>query len=84
MLILDKSLYVKKANTHSDCNKFKHLNEDLTSKLEGQVQRALRGMNKNLPEKEYFRLYPRGSKPAHFYGTAKIHKVKENEGPEML
>ena len=31
-------------------------------------------------EKLYKRLYPTSSKPESFYGTVKVHKLKEREG----
>ena len=35
-------------------------------------------------EKLYNRLYPTSSKPGSFYGTAKVHKLKEREGVDKL
>ena len=53
VVIVDKSLYVEKANLLLDSNKFKKLNEDPTPRIEGKVQRALREIKQDLEEKEY-------------------------------
>ena len=37
-----------------------------------------------LSENEYKQLYPTGSAPGKFYGTAKIHKLKENDDVNQL
>ena len=84
VVIVDKSLYVEKANLLLDSNKFKKLNEDPTPRIEGKVQRALREIKQDLEEKEYKQLYPQGSRPARFYGTAKVHKVPQNGDPSTL
>ena len=81
---MDKSLYVEKAALLLDNNKFEQLNEDPTNKLEGQVQRALREIKDDIGETDYWKLYPRGSKPAQFYGTAKVHKITDNETVSAL
>ena len=38
----------------------------------------------NLTDQEYKRLYPSGSAPVKFYGTAKLHKILINEGVDKL
>lgn len=47
-------------------------------KLINQVQRALRKIKPCLTENEYKKLYPQGSSPAQFYGTAKVYKIPPN------
>ena len=84
VVILDRSLYVEKANLLLNSDKFKILQDNPTATLEGQVQRAVRGIKKQMSSEEYWRLYHRRSKPAKFYGTAKVHKIKEADGPEKL
>ena len=42
------------------------------------MQRALRNVKSSLNDGEYRKLYPQGSKPAKFYGTAKLHKIPRN------
>ena len=36
-------------------------------------------MKNGLSPQEYLRSYPSGSCPGNFYGTAKMHKIPENE-----
>ena len=43
------------------------------------MQRVLGKIKCHLEEKEYKKLYPTGSKPGLFYGTAKVHKLKIGE-----
>ena len=44
------------------------------------MQRVLGKTKCHLEKKEYKKLYPTGSKPGLFYGTAKVHKLKIGEG----
>ena len=40
-----------------------------------KIQRAIRKMKNKLSLKEYLNIYPTGSSPGKFYGTAKKHKL---------
>ena len=40
--------------------------------------------NKSLSEEDYKRIYPKSSRPGSFYGTEKVHKLKENNTVENL
>ena len=42
------------------------------------VQRSLRKLKSKLSSYEYKKLYPTGSCPGKFYGTAKLHKLPVN------
>ena len=44
----------------------------------------LRKIKLNLTDQEYERLYPSGSAPCKFYGTAKLHKISINDGVDKL
>ena len=44
----------------------------------------LRKIKPNLTDQEYKRLYPSGSAPGKFYGTAKLHKISINDGLDKL
>ena len=44
----------------------------------------LRNIKTKLSEQEYKVLYPSGSSPGKFYGTAKIHKVPRNGNIDQL
>ena len=39
---------------------------------------------KLLSQQENLRLYPSGSCPGKFYGTAKVHKISENDTVDEL
>ena len=40
--------------------------------------------SKYLSEEDYKWIYPKSSRPGLFYGTAKVHKFKENDTVENL
>ena len=44
----------------------------------------LRKIKPNLTDQEYKRLYPSGSAPGKFYGTAKLHKISINDDVDKL
>ena len=62
---------VNKVLRYLDMKEIHNLNEDLTETLERKIQRVLRKTNYHLQEKEYKKMYPAGSKPRLFFGTAK-------------
>ena len=39
---------------------------------------------KKIINEDYKRIYPKSSRPGLFYGTAKLHKLKENDTVENL
>ena len=51
---------------------------------EAKIQRVLRKIKSRLIIQEYHRLYPTGSCPGKFYGTAKIHKLILNDKVDQL
>ncbi|XP_057292671.1 uncharacterized protein LOC130621404 [Hydractinia symbiolongicarpus] len=78
VVIIDRTNYIEKCEKLLIPEKFKMLRSDVTSKLEGQVQRALRKIKPCLTVSEYKKLCPQGSSPAQFYGTAKVRKIPPN------
>ena len=84
VVIINRDRYVDKCLQFLSSPQFKKSDEDQTSLIEGQVQRALRKIKSHLPEGTYYKLYPTGSSPGKFYGQAKIHKLKESEGVNEL
>ena len=57
--------------------RFKRLTTDHTAATYRKIQKVLRKIKSKFSEQEYKRLlYPTGSAPARFYGTANIHKLK--------
>ena len=63
---------------------FRKLSKNPTKTLERGMQRVLKKIKCHLEEKEHKILYPTGSKPRLFYGTAKVHKSKIGEGLKEL
>ena len=64
-------------NTKQFCK----LQKDPTKTTEMKIQRTVRRIkNKLISPKEYLNIYPTGSSPGKFYGTAKKHKLTPN-GP---
>ena len=80
--ILDHKDYIEKCLNILDMKQFRKLSKDPTKTLERKIQRVLRKCH--LEEKVYKKLYPTGSKPGLFYGTAKVHKLKIGEGLKEL
>ena len=58
---------------------FIKLERDPTKTNEGKLQSMLRKMKGKLTKNEYTRLYPTGSSPGKFYGTAKLHKISNSD-----
>ena len=54
------------------------LDKNPTKTIETKVQRAVRKIKDHLSKCEYRTLYPSGSAPGKFYGTAKKHKIPVN------
>ena len=65
-------------------NQFVHIANDPTKSLEPKVKQALQKIKSKLSEQEHKKVYPTGSVPGKFYGTAKIHKLSENGGTNDL
>ena len=57
-------------------SQFAELDHDPNAYIEGKVQRTLRKIKSKLPSSVYSKIYPTGSLPGKFYGTAKIHKFQ--------
>ena len=78
VVIIDKSKYTAKCLELLQTNKFSKLKHDPTKSFENKIQRTLRKLNKRLSTQQYYQLYPTGSFPGKFYGTAKLHKLPIN------
>ena len=61
--------------THLNTANFEKLTEDKRKSIEEVVQKTLFAMKTDFGEDTYLNIYPSGSNPGKFYGTAKIHKV---------
>ena len=75
VVIMDKKKYKEKCLALLNTNQFLKLNRDPTKQIETKIQRVLRKIKTNISLQEYSRLYPTGSSPGKFCGTAKIHKL---------
>ena len=84
VVIMDRSNYAEKCMSLLSSNQCKHIPKDPTKSLEVKVQRATRKIKSKLSEQEYKKLYPTGSCPGKFYGTAKIHKLPVDGGINEL
>ena len=67
-------------------NQFRNLKNDPAKRTERKLQNTLKSLknNKYLSKEDYKRIYPKSSRPGLFYGTAKLHKLKENDNVENL
>ena len=67
-------------------DQFRKLENDPTKRTKTKLQNKLRSLrnNEHLSEEDYKRIYPKLSRPGLFYGTAKLHKLKENDIVENL
>ena len=63
---------------------FTKSNHDPTKKIEAKIQRGLRKIKTNSTSQEYSRLYPTGSCPGKFYGTAIIDKILRTDKVDKL
>ena len=57
---------------------FRKLERDQTKPIEAKIQRVVRKLKSYLSNQESMRIYPTGSAPRKFYGTAKKHKKPVN------
>ena len=75
VVLMNKSKYIEKCLTQLETQNFAKLKEDPTNKTEKKVQGILREIKDDIDEETYKKIYPSGSNPGKFYGTAKIHKL---------
>ena len=84
MVILNRESYIEKCCKILETEQFRKFEADLTKTIEGKLQQMFRSIKKAFTEREYKRLYPTDSKPSAFYGNAKVHKLKKDEGLKEL
>ena len=80
IVIMNRDKYTKKYLQILNKYQFVKLNSDPTKATERKVQNVLPKLSPN----EYKQLYPTGSSPGKFYGTAKIHKLSKGGKVEKL
>ena len=84
VVILDRAKYTEKCMELLNTERFKRLTTDPTAAAERKIQNVLRKRKSKFSAQEYKRLYPTGSAPARFYGTTKIHKLKNDRAVDKL
>ena len=84
VVVMDRGKYFDKCLAILNTEQFVQLQKDTTSSLEREVQCTLRKIKQKLPTDVYAKLYPTGSSPGKFYGTAKVHKLAINDTVEEL
>ena len=72
---MDRQKYLDKCFDMLSTEQFIKLPNDPTNHNEKNVPQSLRKIKQKLPKDIYTTLYPTGSSPAKFNGTAKIHKL---------
>ena len=75
IVIMDSSKYIEKCLSIFDNEKFIKITDDPTKRIECKIQRCVRKIKNKISKTEYLQLYPTGSSPGKFHGTAKIHKL---------
>ena len=84
VVVMDRGKYFDKCLAMLNTEQFVQLQKDPTNSLETKVQRTLRKITQKLPTDVYAKLYPTGSSPGKFYGTAKVHKLSINDTAKEL
>ena len=84
VVIMNRGKYFDKSLAILNTEQFEQLQKDSTSSLERNVQCTLRKIKHKLSADVYAKLYPTGSSPRKFYGTAKVHKLAINDTVEEL
>ena len=84
VVLMDRHKYTDKCLALLSTKQFTTLTNDPTKTLESKVQQTLRKIKSKFTEQEHKKLYPTGSCPRKFYGTAKIHKISVNENTDNL
>ena len=82
VIILDNSKYFEKCMSILETDNFQKT-VDNTKDIEEAVQKTLFKLKKTLGEETYKNIYPSGSNPGKFYGTAKVHKLKTGESDRL-
>ena len=73
------SACLAKCFTLLNISQFNKLTKDPTHATGRKIQRVVRKMKLELQSNIYSKIYPIGSAPGKFYGTAKIHELSAND-----
>ena len=84
VVIMNRTKYLDKCYTiFLDSNQFTRLDQDPTCYIENKFQRSRRKVKSTMIQNAYSKLYPSGSCPGKFYGTAKMHKLLSNNVDDL-
>ena len=72
---MGKGKYPEKFMNILNTKQFCKLKKDPTEAIEMKIITAIRKIKNKLSPKAYLNIYPTGSSPGKFYGTAKTHKL---------
>lgn len=78
IVIMDRLKYLEKCEEFLNGDRFDRIEGDPTARFEIQVQELLLSMKGKFDATTYRKLYPTGSRPGLFYGTAKVHKLPQD------
>ena len=84
VVVIGRKKYTEKCINLLHTDSFIRLDHNPSKTIEGKIQRSMRKIKSNLTKQEYSRLYPTGSSPGKFYGTAKQHKLKNGSSVDDL
>ena len=84
VVIMDSSKYTEKCLGLLKNDQFAKINDDPAERIESKIQRCVRKLKSKIAKEEYSKLYPIGSNPGKFYGTAKIQKISYNDTIDQL
>ena len=79
VVLMNRSKYIEKCVSQLNSANFSKLNNDPTKSFERKVQDSLRKVKDAIGEETYKKIYPSGSNPGKFYGTAKLHKLSSDD-----
>ncbi len=83
VILMNRSKYVEKCLSQLETPNFSKLDADPTKSFETKVQKALHNIKDAIGEDQYKKIYPSGSNPGRFYGTAKMHKLSNDDEKNM-
>ena len=77
VVILNLSRYIAKCLSIVNSGQVLQVDKDPTAYIERKVYRTLRKIKDKILSLFYSNIYPTGSSPGRFYGTFKLHKIKD-------
>ena len=84
VVILDRGKYTKRCLNILNTTQFQKQNKDPMKTMMRKVWSILQKIKSKLTINEYKQLYPSGLSPGKLYGTAKIHKLSNDDNVEKL